>query len=263
MGRPLRIPAVWSSLCNHGDLKPLNIRPVDARLEFAAWRMLVLFEGILAVLLRGPSVWASCAGLATVLRQEVSVDTLEHIVAWENRQRRSSTGFPPPARRKGDLLHSFTADEVPAGQEDAQRVPTFEKSERPGNRRMATLACVYTIDRYVRTPEQIIGGVVSATIPDRGRSRPQPGSNTSRHSLPGYARSRTGSCGNTTARWKPFVRQSRPLIRASMTKVPAMDGQARQWNALRIRVWKCRRKRSSTSGYPARIQLRLAGGKGV
>jgi hypothetical protein len=40
--------------------------------------------------------------------------------------------------------------------DDAAKVAAFETAKkRPGNRRMATVASVYSVDRYVRTAEQI------------------------------------------------------------------------------------------------------------
>ena len=93
-------------------------------------------------------------GLATVLRQEVSVDTLERI---NRRMGEQAEGFldrlpTPPAKEEGQLL-VFTADGkgVPLVKADAQRVPAFDKAERPGNRRMATLAAVYTIIACIMT----------------------------------------------------------------------------------------------------------------
>ena len=70
----------------------------------------------------------------------------------------------------------FTADGkgVPLVKADAQRVPAFDKAERPGNRRMATLAAVYTIDPYVRTPEQIVAALFRDDAGPRPKDRPQP-----------------------------------------------------------------------------------------
>ena len=67
---------------------------------------------------------------------------------------------------------------VPLVKKDAQQVPVFEeKNERPGNRRMATLACTYTVDRHVRTPEQIVAALMHddtvqqpAPVPSRASS---------------------------------------------------------------------------------------------
>ena len=81
----------------------------------------------------------------------------------------------PPAREEGQLL-VFTADGkgVPLVKADAQRVPAFDKAERPGNRRMATLAAVYTIDRYVRTPEQVVAALFRDETGPRSKDRPRP-----------------------------------------------------------------------------------------
>ena len=64
---------------------------------------------------------------------------------------------------------------VPLVKADAQRVPAFDKKERPGNRRMATLGCVYSVDRFVRTPEQIVAALFrDATVPQPVEARPEP-----------------------------------------------------------------------------------------
>ena len=73
------------------------------------------------------------------------------IVAWETQAEQFSwPSLPtPPAKEEGELL-ILTADGkgVPLVKKDAQQVPVFEeKNQRPGNRRMATLGCVYTVDR--------------------------------------------------------------------------------------------------------------------
>jgi hypothetical protein len=66
----------------------------------------------------------------------------------------------PAAAEEGAILVA-TADGkgVPLVRADAQKVPAFEEKERPGNRRMTTLGCVYSVDRYVRTPEQIVAAL--------------------------------------------------------------------------------------------------------
>ena len=116
-------------------------------------------------------------GLATVLRQEISVNTLEHI---NRRMGGQAEGFldglpKPAAKDEGELL-VFTADGkgVPLVKPDAERVAAFDKAERPGNRRMATLAAVYTINPYVRTAEQIVAALFRDDKGPRPKDRPQP-----------------------------------------------------------------------------------------
>jgi len=63
---------------------------------------------------------------------------------------------------------------VPLAQEDAQRVPAFDKKERPGNRRMATLG-FDSVDRFVRTPEQIVAALFrDMTVEQPTEPRPEP-----------------------------------------------------------------------------------------
>ena len=107
----------------------------------------------------------------TVFDQKLSVDVLEDInrAMGEQADRFLDRLPKPPAKEEGAILVT-TADGkgVPLVKQDAQKVPAFDKKERPGNRRMATLGCVYTVDPYVRTPEQIVAALF------RDDSVPQP-----------------------------------------------------------------------------------------
>jgi hypothetical protein len=82
----------------------------------------------------------------------------------------------PPAKHEGELM-VLTGDGkgVPLVKQDAQQVPVFEeKNPRPGNRRMATLACTYTVNRHVRTPEQIVAALMHDDSGARPADRPEP-----------------------------------------------------------------------------------------
>lgn len=117
----------------------------------------------------------------TIFRQRLSVDTLEQV---SRRMGERAGEFlddldVPPVDEEGDLLVQ-TADGkgVPLVRKDAQRLKSFEeKPKRPGNRRMATLAGVYSVDRFVRTPEQIVEALFRDTretsSPEK-QQRPKP-----------------------------------------------------------------------------------------
>jgi hypothetical protein len=160
-----------------GAHEAIELRPVDARLSLPAGRCSYFFEEFSQYFCVDQAFRQASQGLATVLRQAVSVDTLERI---NRRMGEQAEGFldrlpTPPAQKEGELL-VFTADGkgVPLVKADAQRVPAFDQAERPGNRRMATLAAVYTIDRYVRTPEQIVAALFRDDAEARPKDRPQP-----------------------------------------------------------------------------------------
>jgi hypothetical protein len=181
VGRPLRTVfgehTIRAYVYAAGAHEAIELRPVDARLSLPAGRCSYFFEEFSQYFCVDQAFGQASQGLATVLRQEVSVDTLERI---NRRMGEQAEGFldrlpTPPAKEEGELL-VFTADGkgVPLVKADAQRVPAFDKAERPGNRRMATLAAVYTIDRYPRTPEQIVAALFRDDAGPRPKDRPQP-----------------------------------------------------------------------------------------
>ena len=59
--------------------------------------------------------------------------------------------------------------------EQPAKVKAFEQRKlRPGNRRMATLAGAYSVDRHVRAPEQIVAALFRDESPDDDHSLPRP-----------------------------------------------------------------------------------------
>ena len=160
-----------------GAHEAIELRPVDARLSLPPGSCSYFFEEFSQYFCVDQAFGQASQGIATVLRQEVSVDTLERINRRMGEQAQEFLDrLPtPPTEGEGELL-VFTADGkgVPLVKADAQRVPAFDKAERPGNRRMATLAAVYTIDRYPRTPEQIVAALFRDDSGPRPKDRPQP-----------------------------------------------------------------------------------------
>ena len=61
----------------------------------------------------------------------------------------------PPAKEKGELLVASADGEGAA-------------VLRRDSRQMATLACVYSVDRFARTPEDVGGSVVEHLLSDAG-----------------------------------------------------------------------------------------------
>jgi hypothetical protein len=119
---------------------------------------------------------------------------------------------------------------VPLVQEDAEKVPVFDEKERPGNRRMATLGCVYTVDRHVRTPEQIVAALFHEKTDTPPADRPEPcckryrgfftNAELGQEPIPSAYRTWGWLTQEVTARH----RDGQPVIRL-------MDGQPSLWNA--------------------------------
>jgi len=220
-----------------GAHEKIELRPVDARLSLPAGRCSYFFEEFSQYFCVDQAFGQASQGLATVLRQEVSVDTLERI---NRRMGEQAEGFldrlPTPAAKAEGALLVFTADGkgVPLVKADAQRVPAFDQAERPGNRRMATLASVYTIDPYVRTPQQIVAALFRDEREPRPKDRPQP---QFKHVTARFTRMREDADGE---RWESngtieafcWANAQIDLRRRAGQKVlRLMDGQVSLWDA--------------------------------
>ena len=145
------------------------LRPVDQRLGLSTDRYSPLLQEFSMLFCCEQSFHGSVAAFAQVFGQRLSVDTLE-----KTSRRMAAEGEiflqtleAPPSSEEGEIL-VMTADGkgVPLVKQDAQRLLPFEdKAQRHGNRRMATLACVYSVDRFVRTPSEIVSMLFRDPIP--------------------------------------------------------------------------------------------------
>ena len=180
--RPLRTVfgrhTIEAFVYSPGSHEKISLRPVDARLQLSDRQSSYLFEEFSQFFCVDLAFPLAAKGIETVLRQKVSVDTLERI----NRKMGDQADkfldhLPvPPRNEEGELL-VFTGDGkgVPLVKEDVRLLAAFEdRAERPGNRRMAILAGVYSVDRYVRTPEQIVAALFRDGERPKGDKRPQP-----------------------------------------------------------------------------------------
>ena len=161
-----------------GAHEKIALRPVDARLQLSDRKASYLLEEFMQYFCVDQAFQQAARGIELVLRQKVSVDSFERI---NRRMGDQAAQFldqlpRPPANKEGDLL-VFTGDGkgVPLVKADARSLAAFEdRPERPGNRRMAMLAGVYSVDRYVRTPEEIVAALFREGERPQGADRPHP-----------------------------------------------------------------------------------------
>jgi hypothetical protein len=159
---------------------PIVLRPVDARMSLSPGRWSPLLEEFTQLFCLEGAYASAAEAFGRIFRQKLSVDTLEEV---NQRMGAEAAEFldgldAPPRNEEGDLL-VVTADGkgVPLVQADAHRLRCFEeRPARPGNRRIATLASVYSVDRYVRTPEAIIAALFRDVReePKSADARPEP-----------------------------------------------------------------------------------------
>jgi hypothetical protein len=160
-----------------GPKQKIALRPVEARVELPEGVHSYLFQEFSQLFCVDQAFAAAAEKLETLLGYRPPVDSLEQINRRMGEQAESFLDdLPqPPADEEGELL-VVTADGkgVPLVTEDAEQVPVFDKRERPGNRRMATLGGVYTVDRHVRTAEEVLQALFREEPPESRPARPDP-----------------------------------------------------------------------------------------
>jgi len=236
--RPLRTifgeHTVEAYVYSAGSKRKIELRPIDARINLPAGKASYLLQEFSQLFCVEKAFAVGARQFETVFRQKLSVDVLEDINrAMGEQADRFLEDLPlPPLAEEGAILVA-TADGkgVPLVREDAEKVPAFEQKERPGNRRMASLGCVYTVDRYVRTPEQIVAALFRDDTVPQPADRPEACHKHYRSyfadvgsegedALPSAYRTWTWLAEEATARCRP----GQPLVRL-------MDGQPSLWDA--------------------------------
>jgi hypothetical protein len=219
---------------SQGSKRKIELRPIDARINLPEGKASYLLQEFTQLFCVEKAFAVGARQFETVFRQKLSVDVLEDINRDMGAQAdRFLDALPtPPAAKEGALLVA-TADGkgVPLVRADAEKVPAFEEKDRPGNRRMATLGCVYSVNRYVRTPEQIVAALFRDTTVGQPEDRPEPCFKRYRgyftevgpraeEVVPGTYRTWTWITQEVTARHQP----GQPIIRL-------MDAQLSLWEA--------------------------------
>jgi hypothetical protein len=160
-----------------GSKRRIELRPIDARLNLPEGKASYLLQEFSQLFCVEKAFGVGARQFETVFGQRLSVDVLEDINRSMGQQAEHFLGaLPKPAAKDEGEILVVTADGkgVPLVKADAQQVPAFDEKERPGNRRMATLGCVYTVDKHVRTPEQIVAALFRDETVSQPENRPEP-----------------------------------------------------------------------------------------
>jgi hypothetical protein len=161
----------------HDLTRRIDFRPVDVRLQRTDSKFSPRLQELTQLLCTEQAFGQAATTFAAFFEQRLSVNSLERM----NQQLADSAEqflyqVPvPTAADEGDVLVvSGDGKGIPMVRESPVHVPAFEHREHPGNRQMATLATVYSVDRFVRTPEQIVAALFRDTPDDTPVKRPQP-----------------------------------------------------------------------------------------
>jgi len=238
--------AFESFVYSQGAHRKIELRPIDARLNLPAGKASPLLEEFSQLFCVEKAFGVGARQFEVVFGQELSVDVLEDINRRMGDQaERFLATLPKPSAKEEGALMVLTGDGkgVPLVKKDAQQVPVFEeKNQRPGNRRMATLACTYTVDCHVRTPEQIVAALMHDDTVKQPADRPEPcfkryfGSfaepgHDGVDAVPSAYGAFAWTVDEAARRWRP----GQPVIRL-------MDGQKSLWDAADVCLEKLRDK---------------------
>lgn len=155
-------------------------RPVDEQLGIGLERYSPLLQEFSVMFCTEEAFRPGAEAFEMIFGQQLSVDTLERIsrtMGGEAAEFLYSLPTPSPDEEGELLVMTLDGKGVPMVREDCIRLKACDqKPDRPGNRRMATVAAVYSVDRHVRTADQVLSGLFSSTtLDDKSNTcRPQP-----------------------------------------------------------------------------------------
>lgn len=182
--QPRRIRTIFGEHAFHGytyargPKKKIELRPLDARMSLPEGEFSYLLEEFSQYFCVDQAFGQAQQAFEKVLGQKVPVDSLERIsrrVAPE--AEKFLDQLPTPAAKEEGELLVLTADGkgVPMIRENVEPVVPFAQGgQRRGNRQMATVAAVYSVDPYPRTPEEVVAALFREGPRPRRSDRPKP-----------------------------------------------------------------------------------------
>lgn len=228
-----------------GPKKAVALRPISARMSLPNRQWSYLLQEFSQMLSVDSAYGQAMSDLGRILGGRFAVDTAEKINADMGQAAGEFLGDlpkPEPGTEARLLVASADCKGVPLVREDAPKVAAFETAKKhPGNRRMATVASVYTVDAHPRTAEEITAALFrdapqeDVTQP----KRPQPQhKNTTAH-FPEVADDGVGgelhiSGIHVAMAW--IVGQIGTRRRPGQVLIALMDGQSSLWETMKLHV---------------------------
>ena len=214
----------------------IELRPIDARLNLPEGKCSYLLQEFSQMFCVEKAFGVGSRQFEAVFGQRLSVDTLESINrAMGEQAERYLEEMPRPKPSEEGAILVATADGkgVPLVKADAAKVPAFdEKEQRPGNRRMATLGCVYTVDAHVRTAEQIVAALFRDCAVSQPTDRPEARFKRYRACFAEPAQAGgTEAVPSAYATWTWLADEVALRHRPGQPIVRVMDGQSILWDA--------------------------------
>lgn len=236
--RPLRSifgeQTLQAYVYSQGSKRRIELRPIDARINLPEGKASYLLQEFSQLFCVEKAFGVGARQFEAVFRQQLSVDVLEDINRAMGAQADRFLDHlptPPPAEEGVLLVATADGKGVPLVRADAEQVPAFEKKERPGNRRMATLGCVYTVNRQVRTAEQIVAALFRDTTVRQPEDRPEACCKRYRAYFADAAREGEDAIPSAFKTWTWMADELTARHRRGQPIIRLMDGQPSLWEA--------------------------------
>ena len=231
---------------SRGRNRAIQLRPVSARMSLPQKRWSYLLQEFSQMLCVDQAYDQAMTNLGGILGGRFSVDTTQQI----NSQVGVAAGEflddlpdPEPGSEAKLLVASADCKGVPLVKEDVAKAAAFETAKKnPGNRRMATVASVYSVDAHVRTAEEITAALFrepSDEYPADKPKRPVPkNKNTTAH-FPeteddGIGGSLPISGIHVAMTW--IIGQVIARRRRGQVLIALMDGQESLWETMKLHL---------------------------
>ncbi len=229
-----------------GPKKAIVVRPISARMSLPKGRWSYLLQHWTQMLAVDSAYQQAMDNLHVILGGgKLSVDTAEQM----NHQMGTAAGkyldeLPEPSPESEAKYLVATADckGVPLVKDDAAKVAAFETAKKnPGNRRMATVASVYTVDPHIRTAEEIADALFrdECEAHQVNAKRPEPANKNTTAHMPELADDGDGkdvqiSGIHVAMAWT--IGQIEQRRRAGQVLIALMDGQESLWETMKLHV---------------------------
>jgi hypothetical protein len=223
---------------SRGANRRIDFKPLDARMGLSGHVHSYLMEEFSQMFCVESAFALSAENLTQVFGGTFSVNTLE----LTNRQMGAQAepfldNIPKPdPKAEGKLLiGSADGKGVPMILEDTKQKPAMDDSkERPGNRKMATIATVYSVDPYVRSPEDVIAALFRDDFADKDHQRPKPQFKLVTAHFPEIYQDSQKTIQSTGTN-EAFAWMAREVDKRRKRKQPfiiLLDGDPKLWNKL-------------------------------
>ena len=213
--------------------RKIDFRPVDVRMELPAGKFSPKFCEIAHLLFAEQAFERTAKTLEAIFGHAISVHSLERIsetLAPDAEQFLFQVPIPKTKDEGQLLVMSGDGKGVPMIREEVAQTPAFEKKAYPGNRKMATLATVYSVDCFYRTADEVLDALFRETKEKSPSKRPEPVGKVVvgflTQWLEGDEEPMLGSIQAFTWAQEQMTRRHRP----GQPLIRLMDGQASLWD---------------------------------